>query len=163
MNKSAFWKGFGLGAIIVISLVVVAYFKFVVQPDLTLEQIEVQNLQQENIALTNYIGKPTVVNYWATWCAPCLAELPYFEEVKQQFGADINFVMISDESFEKIIPFVKSKDYSFNFLKTPKKLTEYGIYSIPATYFYDSQGNLANSISGGLDVKTLTEFINKLN
>ena len=70
--------------------------------------------------------------------------------------------MISEESVEKISSFATAKGYSFNFLKSSKKMTDYGIYTIPITYFYDSNGNLVDSFSGGLDVKTLTEFINKL-
>jgi len=137
MIKKSFWKGFIVGGTVFIITAVIIYNKFIASPDIVLNLIEVQDLKGNNVELTKYEGKPLVINFWATWCAPCLKEFPYFEEVKQRFGNDINFVMISDESTEKIISFSNSKPYSFNFLKSVKKLSEYGINentSLPTTY-----------------------------
>jgi len=165
MVKKTFWKGFTMGCIILITTAVILYSKFIVSPDIALNQLDVQDLKGNNIELTEYQGKPLVINYWATWCGPCLKEFPYFEEVKQRFGNDVNFVMISDEAIEKIISFSNSKPYSFNFLKSSKKLSEYGlneITALPTTHFYDAQGNLILKHTSDLNIESLTELIERI-
>lgn len=162
MNKVFFWRGFITGAIAFILVIVLVYNKFVVQPDILLNQIEVQNLSGETVNLDQYIGKPLVVNYWATWCAPCIKEFPYFNEVKQQLEGDVNFLMISDESTKKINTFSTSNPYTFNYLRSNKNLSEYGINARPTTYFYDSNGALVTKHTGELNVKILNKLINKI-
>ncbi|MEH6535967.1 MAG: TlpA disulfide reductase family protein [Psychroserpens sp.] len=166
MVKKTFWKGFIIGGVTFILMATFGYHKFIKSPDILLSQLELKDLKGNDIELTKYIGKPLVVNYWATWCAPCLKEFPYFEDVKKRFGNDINFVMISDESIEKITSFSNSKPYSFNFLKSSKKLSEYGINemtALPTTYFYDMQGNLIAKHTSALNVESLIELIERIN
>lgn len=165
MVKKSFWKGFATGCVILIITTIILYSKFIVSPNISLDQLEAQDLKGNKIELAKYQGKPLVVNYWATWCAPCLKEFPYFEEVKQSLGNEINFVMISDESIEKITSFSNSKPYSFNFLKSSKKLSEYGlneITALPTTYFYNAEGNLIAKHTSDLNIVSLTELIKRI-
>lgn len=162
MDKKLFWRGFITGAIAFALLSVLAYNSFLVEPDISLNEVSVENLEGEKIALTSNIGKPLVVNYWATWCAPCKKEFPYFNEVKQQLGADVNFVMISDESTEKIKKFSTSNPYTFQYLKSDKKLATYGINALPTTYFYNASGILISKHTGELDIETLKTYIEKI-
>ncbi len=160
---STFWKRFLIGSLIfVLASGGYIYFKFFIPADIALNTIEVQGLNGKQIALQDKIGKPMVVNFWATWCGPCLKEFPDFEKVKQQYGDKVNFVMISDEPLEKIKKFAKSKPYTFTFLKTNKTLNEYGITFIPTSYFYDTNGNLIAKDSNGFNVDSLTAMIEKL-
>ena len=92
-----------------------------------------------------------------------MKEFPDFEKVKQEYGDKVNFVMISDESVEKITKFSKSKPYTFTFLKTNKTLNEYGITFIPTSYFYDSEGHLVAKESSGFNEASLKAMIEKLN
>ncbi|MCC7331938.1 MAG: TlpA family protein disulfide reductase [Flavobacteriales bacterium] len=159
MNKKSFWKGFVTGSIAFVILIVVAYLNFFIQPDITLDQIKAQDLKGKEVSLTKYIGKPLVVNFWATWCSPCINEFPHFEDIKKELGNDVQFVMISDEAPNKIISFKDSKNYSFTFLKSNAKLSEYSIYSVPTTYFYNANGTLVKKHTGGLDTESLKEYI----
>lgn len=162
MKKKSFWIGFASGAVLFILTIAFVFTQFFVQPDISLNQMEIQNLDNEKIELTDYLGKPIVVNYWATWCAPCLQEFPYFEEIKQELGDDVNFIMISDETVDKIKNYSASKPYTFNFLRSPNDLSEYGISARPTTYFYNSSGELVTKHSGGIDAKKLKDLIEKI-
>ena len=162
MNKGFFWRGFFSGAMAFILLSILMYNKFIVQPDISLDQVKVENLNGDKELLSNYIGKPLVVNYWATWCAPCIKEFPYFEEVKQELGDTVNFIMISDESLDKIINFSETKPYSFNYLRSTKNLSGYGINARPTTYFYNSKGELVLKHTSNLDRESLKELIDKI-
>jgi len=159
MNKKSFWKGFAVGGLLFILLISAISYNFIVQPDVSLNQLKVSDLNGNKVNLTEFIGKPLVINYWATWCAPCIKEFPYFEELKKQAGENVNFIMISDESVEKINKFSMSKPYTFKYLKSEKDLEEYGIIARPTTYFYNSKGNLITKYTSNLDVSKLTELI----
>ncbi|QKX07023.1 TlpA family protein disulfide reductase [Aquimarina sp. TRL1] len=162
MNKKSFWIGFTVGGFLFVLTVIVLYFKFVIQPDISLNQVEVSNLNGTKVELNEYLGKPLVVNYWATWCVPCIKEFPYFEEVKKQVGENVNFIMISDESLAKITKFSESKPYNFKYLKSVKKLSEYGINTRPTTYFYNAQGKLITKHTSNLDSESLKKIIEKI-
>jgi thiol-disulfide isomerase/thioredoxin len=162
MEKKSFWTGFITGNVIFIITAVVLYFNFMIQPDLSLSQVETQDLNGNIVNLENYIGKPLVVNYWATWCAPCRAEFPEFEKIKQQYGEEVNFIMISDEPIDKITKFSKSNPYTFNYLKSSKDLSSYGINTRPTTYFYNAKGILVAKETASLDAAKLNEMIKKV-
>ena len=159
MNKKSFWKGFTVGGLLFVLTVIIIYFKFVVPPHISLNQIEASDLNGTKVELNEYLGKPLVGNYWATWCAPCIEEFPHFEEVKKKLGKNVNFIMISGESIEKIKKFSTSKPYTFNYLKSKKNFADYGINALPTTYFYDSKGHLITKHTSKLDVAKLSELI----
>jgi len=162
MDKKSFWIGFIIGCFLCIFTLMFVFYKLAVQPDVSLNQIEVYSLNGDKENLDEYIGKPLVINLWATWCAPCIEEFPYFEKVKQEMGNNVNFVMISDETSNKITNFSNSKDFSFTYLRSAKELSEYGINSRPATYFYNAQGELITKHTGNLDSKSLKKLIEKI-
>ncbi|QOD61760.1 TlpA family protein disulfide reductase [Polaribacter haliotis] len=162
MDKKSFWKGFAVGGVLLIATLTILYFKVFVQPDVSLQQVEVEKLDGTKTELAQYLGKPLVVNYWATWCRPCIKEFPYFEKVKQELGDDVNFIMISDESLEKINNFKTNNPYTFNFLRSKKSLGDYDIILRPTTYFYDAKGNLITKHTASLDVAKIKELIGKI-
>jgi len=81
MHKKYFFRGVASGAVIAIALIGFLYFNFFVQRDLALDQIEVYDLQENKKALSDYKGRPLVVNFWATWCKPCIQEFPNIDTV----------------------------------------------------------------------------------
>ncbi len=162
MNKKSFWIGFILGGLLFVLTVVVIYLKFGVQPDIALNKVKVTDLSGTKVELYEYLGKPLVVNYWATWCIPCVKEFQHFEEVKKELGDDVNFVMISDESSTKINSFSKSTSYSFNYLRSTENLSEYGINARPITYFYNAKGELITKYTSSLNRETLKKIIEEI-
>src|SRR3978361_191365 len=116
MNKKSFWKGFITGIILTgVALFVVAK-SYMVQPDVSLKNINVEDLNGKQVVISEMLGKPIVVNYWATWCGPCRQEFPEFEKVKKQWENKATFLMVSDETTEKIQDFKAKNLYSFTYL-----------------------------------------------
>ena len=121
-----------------------------------------QDLEGNNIDISEYKGKKVLVNFWATWCGPCKKEMPDLLEA-QEVLKDENYVflLVSDESVDKIIEFKNISGYGFNFLKSNKSFQNEGIYVLPTTFVYDVEGELAEKITGMVAWNS-EEMINKL-
>ncbi len=163
MDKKRFWKGFLAGIVIVIALGIFAFMKLVSSPDVSINEIKIEDLEGNKITSQKLLdGNPLVLNYWATWCAPCVAEFPEFEKARKKYEGKVNFVMISDEDAAKISGFKTKKGFQLNILKSALPLSKYGIKAIPQTYFYNAKGELVETISGSTDANGLEEKIQKL-
>lgn len=107
--------------------------------------ITFRNFEELNAYIQKNNEKPLVINFWATWCAPCVKELPYFEELHQK-NQNIKIVTVSldfnKQVESKLKPFLKKKNYSFvatymadkNFNNWISKVDENWSGSIPATW-----------------------------
>lgn len=97
-------------------------------------------------------GDITFVSYWATWCPPCIAEFPSIDALYQDYGDNINFLMISNEAPEKIKRFLEKKKYSVpavvSKMKPPKDLYE---KTIPTNYIIDHTGKIIIKEKGASD------------
>lgn len=106
--------------------------------------------------LTQYKGKLTLVNLWATWCAPCLREIPELQKLQQQYqGKNFNIVPISiDEETQDVRPFLNKHGFTgYSTWLDPQKNVEQILPTtvIPASYFIDNKGNLVGFVRGYLD------------
>lgn len=83
------------------------------------------------------------VNFWATWCRPCLQEMPSIENARKVLEKDnMAFVAISEETEERIRQFVTRYDYNFLYTRFPGSLEELDIHSVPTTYILNSRGEI---------------------
>lgn len=106
--------------------------------------------------LKQHQGKLVLVNLWATWCVPCLREIPQLQQLKQQYqGKNIAIVPISiDEDPKEVRPFLTKhnfKDYQTWFDPTQNIEQIIPANVVPATYFFDAKGNLVGFVRGYLD------------
>jgi len=107
------------------------------------------DLNQNKVNLTSFEGKKIVLNYWATWCGPCIKEMPELkraEEILQNYN--YTFLLISDETISKITEFKNEKKIDFNFLKSVNSNEINGIYSLPTTYIFDENGKKVETFVG---------------
>ena len=116
--------------------------------------------------LSDYFGRPIVLNFWASWCNPCRNEMPRFEEAYKQYGSEVEFVMVNltsgaRESFESASKFIEDSGYTFPVLYDTVGYAAYAyqVYSIPTTYFIDSNGSLRAQTSGAISSQTLNAGI----
>lgn len=120
----------------------------------------------KEVKLSDFRGKPVVVNFWATWCGYCVKEMPAFEEVYQQMGSDIHFLMINvtdgvQETVDKASAFIADSGYTFPvYYDTQYSATlTYGAYSLPMTFFFDAEGYAIAQATGAIDKDTLLRGI----
>lgn len=109
------------------------------------------------VSFSDFVGKPIIINFWASWCGPCVSEMPVFDKLYKEIGDDIVFLMVnltdgSRETTAKAKSFVEKGGYSFPIFYDTKysAATVYGVSSIPATVFIDSDGNIKDSYLGAL-------------
>jgi thiol-disulfide isomerase/thioredoxin len=88
-------------------------------------------------------GKVIVINFWATWCPPCIAEMPSLESLYNSYHKDVVFLFVSNEKPEVISNFIAKNKYSFQF-HSPKSENPkpFEISSIPRTFIIDKKGEI---------------------
>lgn len=136
----------------------------VLAPDFT-----VYDLEGNEVHLSDFIGKPVILNFWASWCDPCQSEMPDFDEAYAELGDEIHFLMVnmttsSRESFEKASAFIEDKGYSFPVFYDldSNAATTYGVYSLPTTLFIDAEGYGIAQATGAIDREILQRGIDMI-
>lgn len=118
------------------------------------------------VRLSDFAGKPVVLNFWASWCGPCQMEMPHFEEAYQTYGGSVQFLMVnmtdgSRETAETAAAFIAEQGYTFPVLFDTDlaAATTYQAYSLPTTYFINADGYALARATGAIDADTLQEGI----
>ena len=120
------------------------------------------DLNDNKVDLTVYKGKKIVINYWATWCRPCIKEMPGLKRAEEILeNHNYIFLLVSDEITSKISKFKKDKNFDFNFLKSVVSNEMLGIYSLPTSYIFDENGKKIETIVGTIAWDS-EQIINKL-
>ena len=132
--------------------------------DFTLNQLDGETLNFEDLK-----GKVVFVNFWATWCAPCVAEMPSINSLYDIYkdNPEVVFVMINTEIKEdKVRKFIKKKDFSFPiyFPNVSMIPSVYETKGIPATFVLDKEGYIAYKKVGmaNYDADSFVKFIARL-
>ena len=115
-------------------------------------------------SLEEFKGKVIFLNFWATWCPPCVAEMPSIDKLHEEMGDDVAFVLLSfDDDFEKAKAFDKRKGYNLPIYAPASNLPAmFQSSALPTTYVIDAKGNLALTHKGMADYSD-PEFKNFLN
>ena len=130
-------------------------------PDFT-----VFDLEGNAVHLSDFMGKPIILNFWASWCGPCKIEMPDFHEKYLEVGNDIHFLMInmtdgSRETVDSASKFIAEQEYTFPvFYDTESDASAaYGVYSLPTTFFIDAEGYAIAQATGAINMKILDKGI----
>jgi thiol-disulfide isomerase/thioredoxin len=108
-------------------------------------QIEFQNLNGQKLDFSSLKGKVIFMNFWATWCPPCVAEMPAIQKLYNTFKDDRNvvFLMVSNETPEVIQKFISKKGYNFPVYINRYKVPDvFSSNSIPVTFVISKSGKL---------------------
>ena len=133
-------------------------------PDFT-----VIDMEGNEVSLSDFKGKPAVINFWATWCKPCTSELAAFNTLYGEYKDNVSFLMVNltdgvSETVDGVKAFVLENGYSFPvFFDTEQNAVyAYSIYSIPRTVFVDAQGNIKNAYMGAMSEELIEKYIEDL-
>lgn len=113
------------------------------------------------VRLSDYLGKPVVVNFWASWCGPCRMEMPEFQEKHLELDGEVQFLMINmtggRETVETARDFIAGQGYTFPVLYDTEgdAAVTYGAYALPTTYFIDAEGYAIAQARGAINSETL--------
>ncbi|MHB1313960.1 MAG: TlpA family protein disulfide reductase [Christensenellales bacterium] len=130
----------------------------------------VQNSDGKKVKLSDYFGKPVVLNFWASWCSPCKSEMPEFQDVYEDAGDEVVFMMVnltdgSRETLESATEFIEAQGYTFPvyYDVDQEAAYVYGVSSIPMTVFIDQDGYMVAYANGAIDRETLQKGISMIN
>jgi peroxiredoxin len=117
-------------------------------PDFTL-----QSLDGKTIRLSDFRGKAVVLNFWATWCAPCKIEMPWFVDLQKQYGpAGVQFlgVAMDDASTKEIAEFTQGMNVNYPILIGKEAVGDAygGVQFLPETFYLDRDGKIVDKAFG---------------
>ena len=120
------------------------------------------DLEGKSFDLNLYEGNVIILNIWATWCKPCIAEFESLEKVKEKFkNKNIKIVAVSNEDLKLINSFLDKRNFDLEFIKLNGDLSYFNAYSLPTTVVFDKNGDESFRLTGGVDFNT-NNFIEKI-
>lgn len=106
------------------------------------EKIKLKDLNGRSVDLGIYKGKTIFINFWATWCNPCLREMPSIHKAQHLLrNKDVVFLLASSESIEEIEAFKVNNDYDFNYVSVENS-EALNIQALPTTFIFNPKGKL---------------------
>ncbi|MUU79915.1 TlpA family protein disulfide reductase [Winogradskyella endarachnes] len=124
-----------------------------------------QTVNGEVITLDDLIGKPTIINFWHTACGPCIKEMPILNEIKKEYGDEVNFIAVTFETKEKVEKFLNKREFDFtHIINAADFMNSIQIKEFPKTFYLDKDG-IVKKIEGAVSAEQksdIVDYIEKL-
>ena len=133
-------------------------------PDFT-----VYDLEGKAHMLSDFRGKPVLLNFWASWCGPCQMEMPDFQKFYESHGDKVNFIIVNhtdgqQETVESASAFIAEQGYTFPVYYDTDidAAMKYGVSAVPVSYFLDADGYFVAWAQGALSADMLQQGMDML-
>lgn len=135
-------------------------------PAIPAPEFTLNSLDGREVSLSDFWGKVVVLNFWATWCDPCRAEMPDLERTYQAYKEkNVEFVGISVDTDTKLVnSFIKEVGVTYTILLDPSNqvASDYAIRAIPTTYIVDEEGMIVGSQIGQMTESMLKKRLDQV-
>jgi thiol-disulfide isomerase/thioredoxin len=142
-------------AIFIVLISLVSFVSYCKKPEQAsdLPQVQLKDLNGGTVDLSEFKGKPMIVNFWATWCGPCRFEIPMLNELHRKYspkGLVIVGISTDEEGAAIVKPFMKDLPIEYtSYIKGSDTEEKFGgIWALPTTYFFDKDGKQIDKILG---------------
>jgi len=165
------WKVLGAGVVVTVPLLAILASGFGLNPRVESNALEgqaapnfeLETLEGDRVALSELRGKPVVINFWATWCQPCLIEHQALIRSAQRFApAGVTFlgVLYNDEPAEAV-RYLKKKGAAYPTLIDVNGRTaiDYGVAGVPETFFINAEGTIAYKATGPVNDEMVSSIL----
>lgn len=129
----------------------------------------VYNRKDKKVNLSDFKGKPIVLNFWASWCTPCKYEMPFFQEVYEKYGKDVEVMMVNlngggNDKRINADAFILEGGYKFPvYYDTDSDAAiKYGITAMPVTFILNEKGEIVTGRKGAITREFLFNEVEKL-
>ncbi|MFC0274069.1 TlpA family protein disulfide reductase [Metabacillus herbersteinensis] len=128
---------------------------------------ELQTLSGETVQLADYQGKKVLLNFWATWCGPCRAEMPDMQKLYDKYEGNVVVLAVNltntEKSVESVDAFVKELNLSFPIAIDEEGAinTKYEVLSYPTSYILDEEGRIQTKFAGAMSYETMESLVKK--
>lgn len=120
-------------------------------------------------SLSDFRGKPVILNFWSSRCGPCKLEMPHFQKAWEEYGDEIEFMMVNltdgfNDTYKSAMELIKKQGYTFPvyFDMQASAAAAYHINAMPVTIFIDAEGRIVSNRMGMLTEEQLAEEIQSL-
>ncbi|PRY15070.1 thiol-disulfide isomerase/thioredoxin [Pontibacter ummariensis] len=143
-RRRIFWTAYAVGFVVASLIASFAIFQFhkLVPQSVDWQALRLSDLEGKPVSLADYEDKVLLVNVWATWCKPCIKEMPSLDALQQQHSDKLAVLTISDEDKDKLEKFREGRGYSIDFLKANAPLTSQSLTVYPTSYLLSKAGEI---------------------
>lgn len=156
--------------VVITCLITVAVFSFGQKKELAVEseeavEFELQTLSGETVRLSDYEGKKVILNFWATWCPPCKAEMPHMQNFYAQYGEDVEIIAVNlmsrDNGINAVKEFVEANELTFPIPLDVDDVygKKYEVKTIPTSYIINTKGEAIQKIVGPMDESMMKSLV----
>ena len=122
---------------------------------------------QRTVSLNQFRGKPVVLNFWATWCPPCIEEMPSLVQLQKQLGERVTIVAVSEDADEGAYKqFIRDHKVDLLTVRDTRQKTNeaYGTFKFPETFIIDRDGKIVRKFIGATNwtAPDIVQYLTKL-
>jgi peroxiredoxin len=130
-------------------------------------EFALKDVNGATVKMADYKGKVVLLNFWATWCVPCKAEMPWFEEFERKYkdrGFAVVGASLDEDGWQVVKPYIDEHKINYRVIvANPEMAQLYGVIdALPATFVIDQQGRIAATHSGLVSKATYVKQIEQL-